>query len=58
MAWTSARSVVPGYRSHCSYIEVDAETGSVRSMARFGMQPADINTFYDPERASRRAPCS
>ena len=46
--------VVPGYRSHCSYIEVDAETGE-RTIygSGFGMQPADINTFYDPERASR-----
>jgi len=44
--------VVPGYRSHCSYIEVDAETGE-RTIygSGFGQQPPDLNTFFDPARA-------
>ncbi|MHB1318776.1 MAG: PfkB family carbohydrate kinase [Anaerolineae bacterium] len=48
----SQMRVVPGYRSHCSYIEVDADTGE-RTIygSGFGQQPADVTSFYDPGRA-------
>jgi sulfofructose kinase len=49
---TSQMRVIPGYRSHCSYIEVDADTGE-RTIygSGFGQQPADIESFYDSSRA-------
>jgi sulfofructose kinase len=48
----SQMRVVPGQRSHCSYIEVDADTGE-RTIygSGFGREPADVNTFFDPARA-------
>ncbi len=49
---TSQMRVVAGRRSHCSYIEVDRETGE-RAIygSGFGEQPPDVDTFFDPSRA-------
>lgn len=44
--------VTPGYRSPCSYIEVDSETGE-RTIygSGFGNFPDDVDSFFDPTRA-------
>jgi sulfofructose kinase len=49
---TSQMRVVPDYRSHCSYIEVDADTGE-RTIYGSGarQQPKNLNAFFDPSRA-------
>ena len=44
---------VAGYRSPCSFIEVDAETGE-RTIygSGFAEKPADIESYFDPRRAA------
>jgi sugar/nucleoside kinase (ribokinase family) len=44
--------VVEGYRSPCSFIEVDSETGE-RTIygSGFGVYPPDVETYFDPARA-------
>ena len=44
--------VVPGYRTPCSFVEVDSETGE-RTIygSGFGVYPDDILTYFDPTRA-------
>jgi sugar/nucleoside kinase (ribokinase family) len=44
--------VVPGMRSPCSFIEVDADTGE-RTIygSGFGVRPDDLETYFDPARA-------
>lgn len=44
--------VVPGMRSPCSFIEVDADTGE-RTIygSGFGVYPPDVETYFDPARA-------
>jgi sugar/nucleoside kinase (ribokinase family) len=50
---TSQMRVVPGHRSHCSYIEVDADTGE-RTIygSGFGREPEGVESFFDPARAA------
>jgi sulfofructose kinase len=48
----SQMPVIPGYRSPCSYIEVDAETGE-RTIygSGFDGRPDNLGSFFDPSRA-------
>ena len=48
----SQMPVVPGYRSPCSYIEVDAETGE-RTIygSGFDRRPENVSSYFDPKRA-------
>jgi sulfofructose kinase len=44
---------IPGYRSPCSFIEVDAETGE-RTIygSGFAERPAELESYFDPRRAA------
>lgn len=48
----SQMPLIPGYRSPCSYIEVDSETGE-RTIygSGFDRRPENVSSYFDPTRA-------